>query len=83
MLSGTGVIEGLNGFPEDNSSRDIPYLNYAPITSIDVERSFSVYKTLLSNNRRSFKFENIRKHIIIQCNYEGTNCKLLFNDLLI
>jgi hypothetical protein len=38
MLSGTGVIEGLNGFPEDISSRDIPYSKYAPITSVDVER---------------------------------------------
>jgi len=35
------------------------------------ERSFSTYKTLLSNNKRSFKFENIRKHLTIQCNSQG------------
>lgn len=50
---------------------DIVYFKYAPITSVDVERSFSAFKTILSNNRRAFEFENLRKHLIIQCNREG------------
>lgn len=44
MLSGTGDIEGLNGFPKDIFSRDIPYFKYAPITSVDVERHFPCTK---------------------------------------
>ncbi|KAF0765111.1 DUF659 domain-containing protein [Aphis craccivora] len=39
-----------------------------PITSVDVERSFSKYKNLLSNNRRSFTFDNIKYALIVQCN---------------
>ncbi|KAL4092433.1 hypothetical protein QTP88_026934 [Uroleucon formosanum] len=47
---------------------DIVYFKYAPIVSVDVERSFSTYKTLLADNRRKFKFDNLAKHLIIQCN---------------
>lgn len=54
--------------PEDLDINDLTYFKYAPITSVNVERSFSAYKTLLTNNRRSFKVENIKKHLIIQCN---------------
>ena len=32
---------------------------------MDVERSFSMYKNVLANNRRSFLFENLR--MILQC----------------
>jgi len=70
MLSGTGDIEKLNGFPEYIS--DIPYVKYDPITSADIERLFSVYKILLRNNR-SFKFVYIHKYIIIQCTFQGKN----------
>jgi hypothetical protein len=50
------------GLPEDFSTYDLVYFKFAPITSVDIERSFSMYKTLLSNNRRSFHFENLYKH---------------------
>ncbi|KAF0756516.1 Uncharacterized protein FWK35_00028219 [Aphis craccivora] len=53
--------------PEDLDINDLTYFKYVPITSVNVERSFSAYKTLLTNNRRSFKVENIKKHLIIQC----------------
>lgn len=56
-------------FPEDLSIQESIYFKYAPITSVDVERSFSVYKNLLSSNRRSFEFENIKKSFIVQCNH--------------
>lgn len=55
------------------TSNDIVYFKYAPIVSVDVERSFSTYKTLLADNRRKFKFENLAKHLIIQCNIQGKN----------
>jgi len=43
-------------------------MKFAPMTSCDVERSFSVYKTTLTDNRRRFLFENIKHHVIVQCN---------------
>lgn len=55
----------------------IVYFKYAPIVSVDVERSFSTYKTLLAVNRRKFKFENVAKHLIIQCNTQGKHFKSL------
>ncbi|KAF0747085.1 DUF659 domain-containing protein [Aphis craccivora] len=39
---------------------DISNMKYAPLTSVDVERSFSRYKSILRPNRRTFKFENVR-----------------------
>jgi len=54
--------------PEDITVNDILYFKYAPFTSTDVERSFSMFKNLLTDNRRSFKLENIKKALIIQCN---------------
>lgn len=41
---------------------------YAPIVSCDVERSFSAYNRLLEDCRRSFVFENLKKHVVIHCN---------------
>lgn len=67
-------LEDFSEFPDDYSSDDFVYFKYAPITSVDVERTFSVYKTILSNNRRSFLFENLRKLLIIQCNNDGKIC---------
>jgi hypothetical protein len=43
-------------------------LKYAPITSVDVERSFSMYKLILSDRRHSFKTENIEKHLVVSIN---------------
>jgi hypothetical protein len=41
---------------------------YAPITSVDVERSFSMYKNTLNDNRQSFKIDNLEKHLIVCVN---------------
>ncbi|KAF0750784.1 Uncharacterized protein FWK35_00038040, partial [Aphis craccivora] len=54
--------------PEDLSFDDIAFMRYAPITSVDVERSFSAYKNLLTDNRQSFLFDNIKRALIVQCN---------------
>lgn len=40
-------------------------VQYAPVASEDVERSFSIYENLLSDQRRSFVLDNIKQHIII------------------
>jgi len=42
-----------------------------PLTSVDVERSFSTYKNILLDNRRSLVFENIEHYIIVQCNAQN------------
>lgn len=52
----------------DLSCNDFTLFNYAPITSCDVERSFSSYKTMLANNRRSFLIENFKKFVVVHCN---------------
>lgn len=41
---------------------------YAPIVSVEVERSFSEYKALLTDRRMSFKPENVERHLIVQHN---------------
>lgn len=55
------------GEPEFNSN-DLTYFKYAPITSCDVERSFLQYKSMLSENSRSFLFENFKIYVICYCN---------------
>jgi hypothetical protein len=49
----------------------IPFYKYAPLTSCDVERSFSVYKSVLADNRMSFTPSNLEKYLI--CNYNMRN----------
>jgi len=67
----SGDKENFEGLPEDLKLNDLVYFKYAPITSVDVERSFSIYKNKLTNNRRAFKFDNIRKCLIVQSNFTG------------
>ncbi|KAL4088528.1 hypothetical protein QTP88_023622 [Uroleucon formosanum] len=55
----TGDSESMDGLPEELTGDDLKFYKYAPMTSTDVERSFSRYKNLLSNNRRSFEIENL------------------------
>ena len=41
--------------------QNVAVLKYAPVTSCDVERSFSAYKQVLTNKRRSMTVGNIEK----------------------
>lgn len=50
------------------SSSELTAFQFAPVVTCDVERMFSVYKTVLADNRRSFHFENLKHHLIIKCN---------------
>lgn len=75
----SGQETSMEGLPDDLTGDDITYFKYAPITSTDIERSFSRYKTLLADNRRSFNFENIKKSLVVQYNtFEGRN-KIIIN----
>lgn len=38
------------------------------MTSCDVERTFSRYQNINRDNRASFEFVNLKKHVIINCN---------------
>ena len=50
------------------SPLEMAYFKFAPVTTCDVEQSFSVYKTFMADNRRSFLFENLKKVFVIRCN---------------
>jgi hypothetical protein len=41
---------------------------YAPVTSCDVERSFSVFKNIFADRRRSYLFDNLKKVVMLQYN---------------
>jgi len=58
----------MDGLPEDLTGNDLTFYKYAPVTSTDVERSFSRYKTIQADNRRSFDVENIKKTLVVQRN---------------
>ncbi|XP_060876456.1 uncharacterized protein LOC132949533 [Metopolophium dirhodum] len=68
-----GQNESMDGLPADISSSGLPFFKFAPISSVDVERSFSKYKNILADNRRSFKFPNLRMYLIVQCNAQDKN----------
>jgi hypothetical protein len=42
--------------PAELTANEFVHFKYAPITSVDVERSFSVFNNVLSNNRQRFLF---------------------------
>lgn len=58
ILSGEEVSK--ESLPEDLNADDITSFKYVAITSVEVERSFSIYKDVLPDNRRSFLFGNIK-----------------------
>ena len=51
----------------DISPDAIAALKFAPITSVEVERSFSIYKNLLSDKRRRLTLKSIEMMLVIQC----------------
>lgn len=65
------IYEILNGNFEIESGVEfsaVSHFKYAPITSVDVERSFSSYKNILSDKRQNFLVENLEKHIVVNYN---------------
>ena len=53
------------------SSYELTLFKYCPTSSADVERSFSAYKNVLADNRRSFLFDNLKQHVIVLCNRQN------------
>ena len=55
----------LGGNEQGLSANDLTLFKYSPVTSCDVERSFSSYRVLLSDNRRSFQLDSFKMHVIV------------------
>lgn len=55
-------------FINNLSPRELSAYAYAPVTSCDVERTFSSFKYIFSDRRRNFTFENLKQHLVIYCN---------------
>ena len=51
----------------DLTITDVAAMKYAPLVSVDVERSFSRHKSLLSDRRLSLTAENVKLHLIPMC----------------
>jgi hypothetical protein len=66
------ILDGENVPNFDMSPDIIAHYKYAPLTSCDVERSFSMYKNILSDNRSRFLSENLEMHLICAC--ESNQC---------
>lgn len=56
-------------FIESFSPNELYSFKYCPDTSCDVERSFSKYRAMFTDNRKSFLFENLKKYLIVNCSY--------------
>jgi len=62
-LNGNNEVQLLDNF----SPAMITDLQYAPVTSVDVERSFSTYKIILTNRRTSMTPEHMERNIVVNC----------------
>jgi hypothetical protein len=65
ILKGDGDLDPNE---EEFSLSDIANFKFAPVTSCDVERSFSQYKNVLADNRHSFKIKHLKMWIVVHCN---------------
>ena len=63
------ILEGKdNELPENMSSDKASSLKFCPLTSVNVERSFSVYESVLEE-REGLTTENLAKIMICKCYY--------------
>ena len=53
---------------EELTAGDLVYFKYNPVVSVDVERSFSLYTNVLTDNRRSLTFDNLHQLVVVYCN---------------
>ena len=69
----SGEIRNNDEYLAELSPEDISCFKYAPIVSVNVERSFSKYEAMLRDNRRSFQFDNLKAHFVTSCWYSFNN----------
>ena len=64
------IIKGEQGnIPNGWSASDVADMNYAPVQSVDVKKSFSIYKNILTERRHSLTEENLGKMMVCNCYY--------------
>ncbi|KAJ4439999.1 hypothetical protein ANN_08130 [Periplaneta americana] len=66
------IDKSLNSIDSDCDS--VTWFKFAHTTSCDVERTFSQLKNCLSENRRSFSFDNLRTYVVVHCNKSYDSC---------
>lgn len=67
------IREYSEAIEKNEASHLIPFYKFAPLSSCDVERSFSTYKWILDVKRNRLKPENIEKLMVIYFNCGGKN----------
>ena len=55
--------------PLNFSTSDVANFKFCPTTSVDVERSFSMFKNILSDRRQSLTQENLSRILVSNCFY--------------
>ena len=78
-------IKGEQNENVDFTPDQISCFKYAPITSCDVERSFSKYKFMFNQRKHRILFENFTKSLIINCNSDNWKyiIKWIFDEFLL
>lgn len=74
--SGFAAVKKINDFlngngtelPEKVKPMSTKLYKFCPITSVDVERSFSAFKMIFDDRRHQFTLENLEKHLVVYCN---------------
>ena len=67
------IANVLRGRPNPDADQmyspgELASFRYAPITSVDVERSFSTLKHVLNDRRLNFTFESLKQILVVNCN---------------
>lgn len=61
-------LEYFLNFNQFRSNNNEKIFTFVPLTSVEVERSFSVYKRIFDDQRRSFKTENLNTFVFLYFN---------------
>ncbi|PSN44791.1 hypothetical protein C0J52_05580 [Blattella germanica] len=62
------ILNGDNSVQVEMDPSVLLCFRFAPITSVDVERSFSQMKNVLNDRRHNMTVENLKKHLVVMCN---------------
>lgn len=69
-LSALEGLKGLHHVPTI-AEEDLKYFDYAPHSSAEVERVFSIYGNILTSQRRTTTMDNLKSQILMQWNIKG------------
>lgn len=68
QIQAQGLKDTDNEYISNLTPGELAMFKFAPTTSCDVEKTFSSYKIVFDIRRKSFTFENLKKHLIVYCN---------------